>query len=190
MAKDTMNRAQSADRQGNTVEIALNLTTLWQTAITLLRLFLGAWMVNSGYSYWAEQLGWPPAFPQPLGTLPLSNQMLVTMIEVGLFDFVKTVEIVGGLCLIFGIFVPAATLLLLPVSAIVFYNAIFLNLRTDRLFSPTYMGVSCLYINVIVALAYVRHYLPMLAFRSRPGSLRDLARLPEIFAQHPSDPGR
>ncbi len=153
------------------IEIALNAGTLWRAVITLLRLFLGAWMLNSGYSYWAQEFGWPPAFPQPFGTLPASNQMLVTMVEVGLFDFVKTVEVIGGLCLIFGVFV----------------NAVFLNLRTDRLFSPTYMGVSCLYINVIVALAYVRHYLPMLALHSAPGSLRDLAALPTIFKQPDSN---
>lgn len=183
-----MTQTATESRTDGKVTIELNAGTLWTAAITLLRLFLGAWMVNSGYSYWAQIYGLPPAFPQPLGTLPLSNQMLVTMIEVGLFDFVKTVEIIGGLCLIFGVFVPAATLLLLPVSAIVFYNAVFLNLRTDRLFSPTYMGVSCLYINVIVALAYIRHYLPMLSLRSSPGSLRELSRLPEIFARNTTNP--
>lgn len=174
---------------GDTVAISLTLDTLWKAVVTLLRLFLGAWMLNSGYSYWAQQFGLPPAFPQPLGTLPLSSQMLVTLIEVGLFDFVKTIEIIGGICLILGVFVPAATLLLLPVSAIVFYNAVFLNLRTDRLLSPTYMGVSCLYINVIVAIAYIRHYLPMLRLRSSPGGLRDLVRLPEIFGRPSDSPG-
>ncbi len=184
MAQQDTPPAAGTDR----VEIRLDAGTAWRAVITLLRLFLGAWMFNSGYSYWAQIYGLPPAFPQPFGTLPASNQMLVTMIEVGLFDFVKTCEVVGGLCLIFGVFVPAATLLLLPVSAIVFFNAVFLNLRTDRLFSPTYMGVSCLYINVIVALAYVRYYLPMLSFRSRPGGLRDLAGLAGIFGQ--TDQGR
>lgn len=164
-------RVASDDR----VDIAFNAGTLWCAAITLMRLFLGAWMLNSGYSYWAQEFGLPPAFPQPFGTLPASNQMLVTMVEVGLFDVVKTVEVVGGLCLIFGVFVPAATLMLLPVSAVVFYNAVFLNLRTDRLFSPTYMGVSCLYMNIIVVLAYVRYYVPMLSLRSCPGGWSDLA---------------
>lgn len=175
---------QASDR----VEIALTLDTVWKAGVTLMRLFLGAWMLNSGYSYWAQKFGLPPAFPQPLGTLPLSSQMLVTMIEVGLFDFVKTIEIVGGLCLIFGGFVPAATLVLLPVSAIVFFNAVFLNQRTDRLFDVTYMGVSCLYMNLIVALAYIRHYLPMLSLRSAPGSLRDLGRLPEVLGNDAGDP--
>ena len=167
----------------NRVEITLNARTAWRAVVTLLRLFLGAWMVNSGYSYWAQHFGLPPAFPQPFGSLPASSQMLVTMVSIGLFDFVKTIEIVGGLCLILGVFVPAATLLLLPVSAMVFYNAVFLNLRTDRLFDPTYMGVSCLYINVIVALAYVRYYVPMLSLRSVPGGLRDLALLGNVAAR-------
>lgn len=171
----------SETSQSDRVVIALNAATLWRGAITLMRLFLGAWMINSGYSYWAQKFGLPPSFPQPLGSLPASNQMLVTMIEVGLFDFVKTIEILGGLCLVFGLFVPAVSLLLLPVSGIVFFNAVFLNLRTDRLLDPTYMGVSCLYMNVILVLSHVRYYLPMLSLRSSPGSLRDLARLREIF---------
>jgi uncharacterized membrane protein YphA (DoxX/SURF4 family) len=169
--------SDEADR----VAVSLTADTVWRVAVTLMRLFLGGWMVVSGYSYWAPHFGLPPGFPQPLGTLPLSNQMLVTMIEIGLFNIVKTFEIIGGLCLIFDVFVPAAVLLLLPVSAIVYYNAIFLNLRTDRIFNLTYMGVSCLYMNIIIALAYIRYYLPMLRFRSAPGSYRDLARLPEIF---------
>lgn len=171
------------------IEIALGADTAWKVGVTLARLFLGAWMVNSGFSYWAQKLGLPPAFPQPLGSLPLSNQMLVTMIEIGLFDFVKTIEILGGLCMIFGVLVPAATLVLLPVSAIVFFNAVVLNQRTDRLFDVTYMGVSCLYMNLFVALAYIRYYLPMLSLRSTPGSLGDLGRLPEILGKDAGAPG-
>jgi len=138
-------------------------------------------MVISGFSYWAPHFGLAPAFPQPLGTLPLSNQMLVTMIETGLFDFVKTCEIIGGLCLIFDIFVPFATVLLLPISAIVFYNAIGLNLRTERLFDVTYLGVTCLYMNIVVALGYIRYYIPMLTLRSSVGRLSDISGLPRIL---------
>lgn len=171
------------------VAISLTPQTLWTGIITLMRLFLGGWMIVSGYSHWAPSFGLQPGFPQPLGTLPLSSQMLVSMIEVGIFDLVKTVEIIGGLCLIFGIFVPASVLLLLPVSAIVFYNAIFLNLRTDRLFNPTYMGVMCLYMNVILATAYVRYYVPMLTLRSSPGGLGDMALLGRVFRQDDQRPG-
>ena len=67
----------------DTVIVALDGRTLWVTVVTLMRLFLGAWMIVSGYSYWAPHFGLPPGFPQPLGTLEPSNQMLVTMIEIG-----------------------------------------------------------------------------------------------------------
>jgi len=170
---------QSAD--SDQVTVKFDAETAWRTIIALMRLFLGAWMIVSGYSYWAPHFGLPPGFPQPLGTLPASNQMLVTMIDIGLFNFVKTCEIIGGLCLVFGAFVPLATLLLLPISAIVFYNAIFLNLRTERLFNFTYMGVMCLYMNIIIALAYIRYYAPMLSFRSSPTTLHELRRLPSLF---------
>ncbi len=183
-----MTQPNAGQQASDRVELAITPATAWKAAVTLVRLFLGAWMLNSGYSYWAQKFGLPPAFPQPLGTLPLSNQMLVTMIEVGLFDFVKTIEILGGLCLILGLFVPAATLVLLPVSAIVFFNAVFLNQRADRLFDVTYMGVSCLYMNLFVVLAYIRYYLPLLSLRSTPGSLRDLGRLPKILGNDGGDP--
>lgn len=181
----TLDQAETTERP-DVVTVTFDGHALWVTVVTLMRLFLGGWMIVSGYSYWAQRFGLPPGFPQPLGTLGPSNQMLVTMIEIGLFDFVKTIEIVGGLCLVLGVFVPAATLLLLPISAIVFYNAIFLNLRTDRLFNPTYMGVMCLYMNIILALGYVRYYVPLLSFRSSVGSIRDLAGLRAIFAS-PAD---
>lgn len=172
----------------DSVTISLNIDTAWKLAVTIMRLMLGAWMVVSGFSYWAPHFGLAPAFPQPLGTLPLSNQMLVTMIEVGLFDFVKTCELIGGLCLILGVFVPVATILLLPVSVVVFYNAIFLNLRTDRLFDIGYFGVTCLYMNVIVALGYIRYYIPMLAMKSEVGNLRDSMQLAHIFSARANDP--
>ncbi len=180
-----MNQGKALEHD-DTVVVALDGRTVGTAVVTLMRLFLGAWMIVSGYSHWAPKFGLSPGFPQPLGTLEPSNEMLVTMIEIGLFDIVKTVEIIGGLCLILGIFAPAATLLLLPISAMVFYNAIFLNLRTERLFNPTYMGVMCLYINIIVALGYIRYYIPMLSFHSAVGSIRDLKGLGAIFTR----PGR
>jgi len=54
-------------------------------------------------------------------------------------------------------------------------------LRTERLFNFTYMGVMCLYMNIIIALAYIRYYAPMLSFRSSPTTLHELRRLPSLF---------
>jgi uncharacterized membrane protein YphA (DoxX/SURF4 family) len=145
------------------------------------RIMLGAWMIVSGTSHLLSLFGYPPIFPQPLGTLHPSNVMLVSMLEVGLFDIVKTLELVVGICLVFNIFVPLALAAALPVSFMVFHNSIVLNLRYDRIFS-TYMSVWCLYLNVILVLAHIRYYLPMLKMHAPMGKLEDFKMLPSIFS--------
>ncbi|CAM5489144.1 DoxX family protein [Eoetvoesiella caeni] len=161
--------------------ITWDAATIARLLISFLRLYLGAWMIVSGTSYWLHHLGYQPIFPQPFGTLPDSSKMLITFVEVGLFDFVKTLEILGGVLLVCNIFVPLGLLILFPISGMVFYNAIFLNHRYDGIFSLTYMGTACLYMNVVLMLVYIKHYLPMLALNTRSGSIADIKRLPEIF---------
>ena len=107
--------------------------------------------------------------------------MLVSLLEVGMFDIVKTVELIVGLCLVFNIFVPLVLAVALPISYMVFHNSIVLNLRYDRIFS-TYMSVWCLYMNVILVLAYIRYYLPMLKMHAPMGKLEDFKMLPSIFS--------
>lgn len=150
-----------------------SLSTSVKVILSGCRLYLGGWMLASGSSYWMTQLGLPPIFPQPVGNTPLSSQMLVTMIEVGLFDIVKTLEIVCGLMLIFNRFVPLGLVIAMPISAVVWYNAIILNGRFDRLLSPTYMGVMCFYLSIILMLAYLRFYAPLLTYKAKMGSLKD-----------------
>ncbi len=152
-----------------------------QLVIALLHLYLGAWMVVSGSSYWLHQLGYQPVFPQPFGSLSDSNKLLITFVEVGLFDLVKSFEIIGGLLLIFNIFVPLGLVILFPISGMVFYNAVVLNQRYDGILSLTYMGTACLYMNVVLLLAYIKYYLPMLSLNARSGDLADLKRLPEVL---------
>jgi hypothetical protein len=71
----------------------------------------------------------------------------------------------------------------------VFHNSIALNLRYDRIFS-TYMAVWCLYMNVILLLAYIRYYLPMLRMHAPMGKLDDLKKLPSIFNAPDQEPGK
>ncbi|NSX14703.1 DoxX family protein [Cupriavidus taiwanensis] len=159
----------------------IDAALLGRLILILMRLTLGAWMINSGMSHWLTNWGYPPIFPQPLGSLPASNQMLVTLLETGVFDMVKACELIAGVLLLLDLFVPFALAMTLPISIMVFFNAIVLNLRYSLLFS-TSMSVWCLYLNVILMLAYLRYYLPMLTCRARLGSLQDFKRLPTIFA--------
>ncbi|WP_245621223.1 DoxX family membrane protein [Paraburkholderia ferrariae] len=148
--------------------------------LTFCRLYLGGWMCVSGTSYWRTVLGMSPIFPQPFGTLPASNELLVTMVHTHFFHIVKTCEILGGLSLVLGVFVPVGLLMLLPVSFVVWYNAIVLNHRFDKILTP-YMGVGCLYMNLVLMVWYVRYYLPMMTFKPTVGRIGDWKKLPNIF---------
>lgn len=164
----------------NVSEVEFNLGFVGRLIITFFRLFLGAWMIVSGWNHVGPLLGFPFVFPQPLGSLHLSSVMMVSLIEVGLFDLVKILELIAGLCLLFNRFVPLAVAVSLPVSYIVFHNSIVLNLRYERLFS-TYMSVWCLYMNLILCLAYFKYFLPMLKYKAAPGELSDLKKVTSIF---------
>ena len=148
--------------------------------ITFFRCMLGAWMIVNGLNHLFSLWGLPPIYPQPLGTLHLSNVMLVSMIETGLFDYVKVAELLVGLCLVFNRFVPLALVVALPLGLVVFYNSIVLNLRYERIFS-FYMAVWCTYMNVVLLLAYIKYYIPMLSFKAPAGKVGDVAMLAGIF---------
>lgn len=166
----------------------LDIWLIGKLVLIFFRVMLGAWMVVSGTSHLLSMFGFAPIFPQPLGSLHPSNVMLVSLLEVGLFDVVKTVELVVGLCLVFNIFVPLALAAAVPVSYMVFHNSIALNMRYDRIFS-TYMAVWCLYMNLILILAHLRYYLPMLRMHAPMGTLADFRRLPAIFDKAEQDGG-
>ncbi|MDY0273425.1 MAG: DoxX family protein [Advenella sp.] len=161
--------------------IKFDMSTVCKLILSFFRLYLGAWMIVSGTSYWLHQWGYQPIFPQPFGSLADSSKLLITFVEVGLFDLVKTLEVVGGLMLVCNVFVPLGLVILFPISGMVFFNAIFLNQRYDGLLSVTYMGTATLYMNVILLLAYIRYYLPLLSLNASTGRLTDLKRIPEIF---------
>ncbi|WP_284337565.1 DoxX family protein [Comamonas sp. NoAH] len=148
--------------------------------ITFFRCMLGAWMIVNGVNHLLPMVGLPNIYPQPLGTLHLSNVMLVSMIETGLFDYVKIAELLVGICLVFNRFVPLALLIALPLSLVVFYNSIVLNLRFERLFS-FYMAVWCTYMNIILIFAYIRYYIPMLQYKAPVGKVEDLRLIGQIF---------
>lgn len=141
-------------------------------ALIAARIMLGAWMVINGLNHWM------PIFPQPLGSNPLSSSMLVVLIETGLFGLVKFAELIGGLMLIFNRWVPLGLVILLPESAVVYYNAAVLQGKWDYIL---YMGTGCFYLNLILMVAYFKHYLPMLRPDAEMGTLEDLKEIPSIF---------
>jgi uncharacterized membrane protein YphA (DoxX/SURF4 family) len=128
-------------------------------AVWFLRLLFGTWMVPAGINHFY------PLFPQPLGNQPLSHELIVALIDSHLFDIVKVVELVAGVAVLAGWYVPLALLVCMPVSFCVFYWDA--PLEGFGSFAARY-GYAVLGCNLLLCLAYVRSYRSMFAWRARP----------------------
>ncbi len=163
----------------------------WATrlVLTIMRLYLGAWMVINGLNHWL------PIFPQPYGGTEMSQLFITSLADTGLFGIAKAIEVIGGFLLIFNLFTPLALAILLPVSAMVYFNATYLTGRWFTVWTDNgiYMGTVCLYFNLILMIPYFRYYVPMLSMRSSVGSFSDLGLLSRIgddLGERQGEPGR
>ncbi|MDB5662417.1 MAG: hypothetical protein JWN59_755 [Sphingomonas bacterium] len=89
------------------------------------------------------------------------------MIDVGLYDWVKLIELVVGLCLLSGVFVPAAALIELPISIVIFYLCVVIDRSPNIVFS----GVRELGFNLFIVACYARPLLGLAVPRSEPSPL-------------------
>jgi uncharacterized membrane protein YphA (DoxX/SURF4 family) len=106
-----------------------------------------------------------PLFPQPMGTQPLSHELIVALLDSHLFDLVKAVELIAGLCVLTGFYAPLALLICMPVSFCVFYWDTPLEGWGSR---ASIFGEAALLCNVLLCLAYIRSYRAMFALRAKP----------------------
>jgi uncharacterized membrane protein YphA (DoxX/SURF4 family) len=130
-------------------------------AVWFVRLVFAAWMIPAGLNHFI------PLFPQPMGSQPLSHELIVALIDSGLFDIVKAVELIAGLCVLAGFYAPLAVILCMPVSFCVFYWDAPLEGWGSR---AALFGYAALLSNVLLCLAYSRSYRSMFALRSTPGA--------------------
>ena len=84
-------------------------------AVWLVRLAFAAWMIPAGVNHFYN------IFPQPMGSQPLSHELIVALLDSHLFDLVKAVELLAGLAVLTGYRVPLALLVCMPVSFCVFW---------------------------------------------------------------------
>ena len=128
-------------------------------AVWFLRLIFAAWMIPAGLNHFV------PLFPQPMGSQPLSHEMIVALLDSHLFDLVKAVELLTGICVLTGTFVPLALVMCMPVSFCVFYWDTPLEGWGSR---ASLFGETVLIVNLLLCLAYVKSYRSMFALRSKP----------------------
>jgi uncharacterized membrane protein YphA (DoxX/SURF4 family) len=128
-------------------------------AVWFVRLVFAAWMIPAGLNHFV------PMFPQPMGSQPLSTELITALIDSGLFNVVKAVELLAGVMLLTGYRTRLALVLCLPVS----FGVWFYDTPLEGWGSPaaTY-GWAVLGCNVLLLLAYARGYRSMFALRSTP----------------------
>jgi len=121
-------------------------------------------------------------FPQPMGSKPLSHELIVALLSSHLFDIVKAVELIAGVCVLTGFYAPLALLVCMPVSFCVFWWDTPLEGGRAALF-----GEAALLCNVVLCFAYIESYRSMFALRARP---RTLGAAPASSAARPAGAGQ
>jgi putative oxidoreductase len=131
-------------------------------AVWFVRLIFAAWMIPAGLNHFV------PLFPQPVGTQPLSQELFYALFNSHLFDLVKLVELVAGIGVLFGYYLPLSLVVCMPVSFCVWYWDTPLEGWGS---AASIFGGAVLLCNVLLCLAYIGNYRAMFAWRSKPRAL-------------------
>jgi uncharacterized membrane protein YphA (DoxX/SURF4 family) len=129
-------------------------------AVWFVRLVFGAWMVPAGLNHFI------PLFPQPMGSQPLSHELIVALLQSHLFDLVKAVELIAGISVLTGVYTPLALVMCMPVSFCVFWW----DTPLEGGFAAVF-GTSVLVCNLVLCLAHIKSYRSMFALRAKPRGL-------------------
>src|SRR5579872_525178 len=124
-----------------------------------LRLVFASWMIPAGLNHFVT------LFPQPMGSKPLSHELVVALIDSHLFDIVKAVEFIAGVSALMGLYTPLALIVCMPVSFCVFFWDA--PLEGWGSYAAVF-GYAALLCNVLLCLAYIDSYRSMFAWRSQP----------------------
>jgi uncharacterized membrane protein YphA (DoxX/SURF4 family) len=130
--------------------------------VWFVRLLFAAWMIPAGLNHFA------PLFPQPMGSQPLSTELITALIDSNLFALVKLVELIAGLGVLTGFYLPLALVICMPVSFSVWYWDTPLEGWGSQ---ASFFGWGVLLSNVLLCLAYLRNYMTMFTMQAKPRSL-------------------
>lgn len=119
-------------------------------ASVIVRLLLGAMYLVASVSYFF--LMDPSAMPKMEGDLLKANEGLGAMGY--LFPLVKVMELLCGLLLVTGFFVPLAALVIFPVTVNIFLYHLFLTPTPDQVILPALMLLA----NLFILYAKRNHY--------------------------------
>jgi uncharacterized membrane protein YphA (DoxX/SURF4 family) len=128
-------------------------------AVWFLRLVFGGWMVPAGLEHFIH------IFPQPMGSKPLSEELIVALLNSHLFDMVKAVEFIAGVMILAGFFTPLGLVICMPVSFCVFYWDTPLEGWTS---GAARAGEICLLVTVLLCMAHFNSYRSLFTLFAKP----------------------
>lgn len=126
-------------------------------ALLWVRMAFGAHSLISGLNNFV------PLFALSNGDPGLSpiGPFMGELIQLGLYDVVKAIEMIVGLCLLANRFVLAAALVELPISVVIAWLCIVVDRNPNIVFS----GIREIGFNLFLLACYGRHLAPLLALR-------------------------
>ena len=131
-------------------------------AVWFVRLTFAAWMIPAGLEHFIH------IFPQPMGGTPISEEVIVALLGSHLFDIVKAVELIAGLCVLTGYYTPLALVVCMPVS----FNVFYWDTPLMGWFSAaSHFGEAVLFCNLFLCAAYFKSYRAMFTLWAKPRSL-------------------
>ena len=134
------------------------------------RMFYGAHLLYSSLRHYFTQFN---------AQIPgVGGRFVDSLVETGLYEFVKATEGVVGICLILNLFVPLMLVIELPFSIVIFHLNFFIVAQGYQLFT----GPQEIFLNGLLMVFYGGYYKSMLQARVAPLPLWQPVTPAEIFA--------
>jgi hypothetical protein len=131
-----------------------------KTTVLVLRLLFGLHFLVNGLNFFFH------FFSIPAPHSPLALELMRGLVDTGLFNIVKVVEVATGIALLVNRFVPLALVIAFPVAIGVGFTDVLL---IGTWFGGWFLGAGTVLLNAVLLFAYLRYYRPMLVFVSEPG---------------------
>ena len=120
------------------------------------RLVFGAWMLASGANHFFLNL-----WPEPAGHTQLGIQLMTGLRDGWMLDVAMVIQLVTGVVILSGFFVPVALCVVMPISVCAAYWSIIL----ERDPAGAALAAACVGLNGLLLLAYFDYYKDMLRER-------------------------
>ena len=127
-------------------------------AYHLSRIVFGAWFLFSGLWHFL----WP--WLQPMGNTREAIAFTHAMLDSGLFDYVKAIEVVTGITLIINRAIPLTILAIVPLNVVIVYWNLVLD---SGLVEYSFAGLTVL-LNAIIAWPWRTYFFPQFVWKGRP----------------------